>query len=809
VTPPSTLRAGLLAFLTAFITLFVQILVHRIVSAKLVNNFAFLVISLTMLGFACSGVILSRWLPRFLEDLGEALCICAVLFTATLVGATCVFYRIDPGTAYAVLRPGFVVSFFEWLPFALLFAIPFVFCGLILGTLLSAPQFSARSVYASDLAGSALGAFAVIPAIRYVGVETSLLAAAGTLLVGTPLLVSARRGGTRLALGLSVIGLLIAATQEERVFHMRYPSESALSFTQLPGSRWKLELMVWDPVARIEVMRMPPPDADRDPYPCLIGGNARFLSRFKRLLTQNNYAFTYAVDYDGKRDSLTGIEETIYSAAYEASSVTNPNVCVIGVGGGFDILTALNFDASRVTGVEINSATVDILTRYYRDYFRHWVDDPRLRLVGGEGRHFLATHPDRFDVLQLSGVDSYSGTAAAAHVFSENYLYTAEAFDLYLSRLTDSGIINMMRLEYKPPREMLRALVTAVGALRRAGSPRPAEHVIMLTAAARNFTALLVKKTPFTQAEERRVAEWAQKSPYFSVSASPSVNAERANIYQLFLSLGDPRLEILFRQAYPFDVSPAEDDRPFFFRYSRWNHLWSSRPGVEASVPIMEVSVLMLLAVIGVVGALCVLLPLGLFAIRGLRTAEAGRFGVFFASIGIGYMAIEMALLQKFGLFLGHPNYALSVVLAALLLATGVGSLLSERILQSLGQIRLVAYVLTLLILIEYGFVFSRLPSLVAWPFALKVMTVFALVSPIGVCLGTFMPSALEHLKVRAPGYAPWAWGINGIFSVLAPVISVGFSMTWGINALLLAAIPVYLVAGFAFPDSASARGRS
>jgi spermidine synthase len=151
------------------------------------------------------------------------------------------------------------------------------------------------------------------------------------------------------------------------------------------------------------------------------------------VLTQNNYAYTYAVDYDGMRESLAGIEETIYAAAYQAGGTPAPRVLVIGVGGGFDILTALYFHADRVTGAEINGATVGILTRSYRDYFRPWVEDPRVRLVHAEGRHFLATEPGAFDVIQLSGVDSYSGTPGAAHVFSENYLYTGQAVDLYWS----------------------------------------------------------------------------------------------------------------------------------------------------------------------------------------------------------------------------------------------------------------------------------------------------------------------------------------------------------------------------------------
>ena len=191
------------------------------------------------------------------------------------------------------------------------------------------------------------------------------------------------------------------------------------------------------------------------------------------------------VDWDGRAESLEGIERTIYAAAYEASSVASPRVLVVGVGGGFDILTALRYDAREVTGVEINGATLDIVTRVYRDYCGAWSKHPRVRLIEDEGRHHLAVHPDRYDILQLSGVDSYSGTPGAAHVFSESYLYTAEAFDLYFSRLTENGILNVMRLEQTPEREMLKALVTAVGNApagrhRDAGRAHPARDVARL-----------------------------------------------------------------------------------------------------------------------------------------------------------------------------------------------------------------------------------------------------------------------------------------------------------------------------------------
>ncbi|HVQ30624.1 MAG TPA: hypothetical protein VMV21_13635, partial [Vicinamibacteria bacterium] len=178
------------------------------------------------------------------------------------------------------------------------------------------------------------------------------------------------------------------------------------------------------------------------------------------------------------------------------------------------------------------------------------------------------------------------------------------------------------------------------------------------------------------------------------------------------------------------------------------------------------------------------------------------RLTIYFAALGVGYLAIEMALLQKFGLLLGHPNHALSVVLASLLLATGLGSLWARRIVSALGNIRFVSYVLAAAILIEYFAVFPRLPGLLPQPFSIRVLVVVLLVAPIGLCLGTFFPWVLDRLKDGAPSFAPWAWGVNGIFSVVAPVLSVAVSMSFGTTALLLAAIPVYLFAGLLLPST-------
>jgi spermidine synthase len=793
------LRASLLAFLTAFVTLFVQVLVHRMISAKLVNNYAFLVISLTMLGLAISGVVLSRALPLFLRNWGDALVGCAALFALTLLASAALFYRAGFDYGPIPSRLDYALGFLRFMPLALLFAVPFTFCGLILGSLLAAPDLPVGRVYFADLVGSAVGAFAVIPAIAHWGAERSALAGASALLAGTLLVEPPRRAATRVVAGLAAIALGVGFWAPDRVFALRYPTGTFLAYTQVPGSPLVLEHVAWDPVARIEVTRITPPDPATGLYACLIGSRREFHERFERVITQNNNAYTYAVAYDGRRASLLGIDETLYAAAYQVAP-PRPRVLVIGVGGGFDLLTALYHDAESVTGVEVNAATMDILRRTYASFFAPWVNDPRVRVVVDEGRRYLASRPDSYDVIQLSGVDSASGTPAAAHVFSESYLYTREAFDLYLNRLRPDGVLCLMRLEWNPPREMLRALVTAKEALRRAGVDRPEEQLVTVGSTTGDFAALLVKRRPFAPEELDRLRAWSSPSPYFRISAAPGEGAIDPNVYQSFVSLPDARSESAWVARYPFDVRPVDDDRPFFFRYSFWSDL---RPEGFRSLPIMELSLILLGLLVSSAAILCVYLPLRLLAAPGARFAPAGRYAVFFAGLGLGFLGIEVALLQKFGLFLGHPNYALSVVLAALLFASGVGSLLSPLLARAPQGLQGLSLALAATVLVEHFVVLPLLPRLVAWPFAARAALTFALVAPIGLLLGAFLPAGLEPLKAEAPAYVPWAWGVNGIFSVLAPVLAVAVSMTWGMGTLLLSALPAYLLAALALPRAA------
>jgi hypothetical protein len=784
-----------MAFVTAFATLCAQVLVHRLISARLLNNYAFLAVSLTMLGFACSGVVLSRLRERLLSRFDDVVVLCAVLFGFTLIGASAVFCHAPVGVR-ALTRAACLETLAGVLPLALLFAVPFFFVGLILGLLLTVPDVPVRRVYGFDLAGSGLGALAVMPMISRPGVEWSLLLLA-TLLPLLMLTLTRAGRATKMVTLAALVVMGGAALMRNSLLRIEYPKHTMLGSLATLGPPYGVEYVAWDPVARIELSRIPARAPEETGFPCLVGDDPWLYQRFGHMLTQNNHAFTLILDRTSEPLSRRGFDRTIYAAAYMASSVPRPRAFVIGVGGGFDVQTALAFDASAVRGVEVNQATLDILGHSHRQLFEPWISDPRVELVQADGRHELSRVPDRFDVIQLSGVDSYAGTPGAAHVFSENYLYTAEAFDLYLSHLTDQGIVNVMRMEFRPEREMLKVLITAVAALRRAGARQPADHIVMVGASTDNFNALLMKRTPFSAAELDRIAAWVASNHYLKLLVRPGTPP--ANVYGHFLGLGDTTQESAFIAASPFDLRPATDDRPFFFRHSRWSHLW---PGSAVrSVPALELTLSSLFVLVGLAVVLCVALPLRALSRKLPPGLPRGRYGILLAAAGVGYMGVEIALMQWLGLLLGHPNYAMSVVLASLLVASGIGALLAERVLAWVGSLRVVGGGVALGVVVYLALVFPRLRAAVSYPFFVRVLLALLLVAPFGLAMGIFLPAALERLRRRAAALVPWAWGVNGIFSVMAPVLAVAISTTWGISVLLLVAAGVYLVAGFSMPE--------
>jgi hypothetical protein len=365
----------------------------------------------------------------------------------------------------------------------------------------------------------------------------------------------------------------------------------------------------------------------------------------------------------------------------------------------------------------------------------------------------------------------------------------------------------MMRLEHAPPREMLRALVTAVGALRRSGVPEPARHIVTLTQTNGAFTALLVKKTPFNEGELGRLRAWVTTMP-FVLTASPDGQV-RSSAYESYLRSVRRGEDEAFLKEYPFTIAPSTDDWPFFFRFSKWSHLdpdsvWRR----NWSLPVMEWTLLSLALVFGFCACFAVGLPLARRTDHPLATREAGRATLFFGAIGLGYLLVEIALLQRLGLILGHPNRALSVVLACLLLFSGIGAYLSSRWVGTDRALRLAAAALCGVILVLWLIVFPLTEAFLRQPGWLAVVVAILAAGVPGLLMGVFMPLGLSRLAENGDGaLVPWAWGVNGMASVMAPIAAIGVSMEFGSSVALLLAIPCYVAATSSVPKPRSIAG--
>jgi spermidine synthase len=675
--------------------------------------------------------------------------------------------------------------------------VPFAFSGMAIGTYLAIPSERAGRLYAFDLGAAALGCLASM-AVTWVGLER-LTAAACVLVVCARLLLHRPRRATEWTLaGAAALASLLAVASPDRLLTIKPVPGSMLSRVVEGGGR--IVETRWDPAARIEVAEAPAgfiPNMFRR-WPALTGQDPALLAEMRSFLTQNNYAFTLMVDSAAPAERFReGVRQTIYSAGYVAVETRSPHpkAMVVGVGGGFDVLTALANGASSVTGVEINGATLAILRDRYQGASGHFLNDPRVRLEHADGRHFIARSQERFDVIQLSGVDSYSGAQAGAHVFSETYLYTVEAMKAYLEHLTPGGVLNVMRLEQPQPQEVLRIVSTYVTALRELGVEDPARHIVCLQQRNGFFVAALVSLQPFSPSEIEHLASWADGTASIQLSADAlSAGASRSG-HEDFLRAAAAGREDQFRRDYPAIIWPATDDWPFFFQFSRWGDLIDWLRDGSVRPPVLPIALSFLALLLGALMLLTVITPLVVFARRGLRMARPVPHIAYFALLGLAFLTIELFLMQRLALLLGGPGYSVTVVLMTLLLGGGLGSASSPWLLRTLRGPLHLAFLLAGVALLLPA-LDEPLRRAITLGLPARIAVAAALTAPLGFLMGVWFPLGLDHLKATVPELVPWAWGVNGVFSVLAPILAIASATTIGETLTFLSAVPMYLAAG-------------
>ena len=775
-----TLLAGLA--LTSFAALLLELALTRLFSVVLFYHFAFLAISIALLGLGAGGVfaylfktklagISTRKLAAYL-CMGNALMLPAVLETVLHV------------------RVALEVSSKNFLHLTAIYmiaAVPFLFTGLLFSVVFARQTQPIPWLYGADLAGGSMACLAVVPLLNWWGGPNTILFA-GVAQAIAAVLWGQNRTERRVA-GLFAVALLtlIVANHSGTLIDVVY----AKGMFRDPA--W-VEFSRWNAISRVEVDRQ---------------GQAK-------AIVIDADASTYIMNADLKHWHDTEWESDLMSAPPALANALRPRgeFAIIGPGGGVDVLRAVANGSPSVTGIEINPIiATTIMRERYADYAQHLYERPDVHLHVTDGRSFLRSTPQRFDVVQMTLVDTWASTAAGAFALSENNLYTVEAFREYFDHLKPEGMIAITRWEFRQPREALRVVSVAMDALHRLGVADPARNFIVASEGTLDADGIpvvvLAKKTAFTAEEESTVRAHMAQYPDLAALYLPS--QPENNPFSNLIASNDP---YGFAQGYAYNVTPVSDNAPFFFFTLKAGQILRQE-GLERGVDWkvnLGVLVLLLVLVISFAAVLVFLiLPLALKKEKGRPLPW--RL-LYFVAVGLGYILVEIAFIQRFVLFLGHPTYALTVVIFLLMLSSGAGSLFSRR---WLLRTQLAWIPLVLVVAVLLGNVFflpSRLAALVGLGFGLRLLVSGVVLIPLGFVMGMPFPTGLRALanlpRFRIPGAeldaeaadnaVEWAWAMNASASVLGSVLAMVVAIQFGLNVTLACGAAAYLFALLLIP---------
>jgi hypothetical protein len=756
--------------------LLLQLTLTRLFSATMYYHFAFLAIALALFGSGASGVLVYALAGRLRSvATSRALVVVALLFAATTVAALLVilgnpFSPVDP-PAVTLRHLAFVYG---------ATALPFVFGGAAISLAVARFAGSMSRLYVFDLGGAAAGCLLVIPLLDRLGAIDTVLAIAVLGWAAAVAFAGSEEGnaggiGRRGRALIAVAGLLFAGlfAWNRATGHLEVRRAKGLDEKgHILFEKWNSfsRVTVWGSLQDSSVVIMI--DADAGTL-VLRGGGV-----------------------PGQREWLmTRVEALAYHLK------RGVNALVIGPGGGADVAMAQAFGARSVTAVEVNPIIAeDVMSR---DPFRAWsgaiYEQPGVRLVVDEARSFIRSAPERYDVIQATMVDTWAATAAGAFALTENNLYTVEAFRDYLDRLTPDGVISFTRWHVDPPDQLLRLAAIARAAMAERGIGDPARHLVVVRGPvegqrARAPATVLVKASPFTDEEVKRLETIATGQglvPLYTPLTRPPGDLTR------IVTAEDPAA---VWRSLPSDVSPTRDDRPFFFHTVRPSRLADVRLGWNDEWQKTNLGTFVLAGLAVLTPLVTVGFILGPLAVAGARAGETGvrlLWLLGFAGLGLGYVMVEVVLVQKCILFLGHPVYALTVVLFSLLAWSAAGSFLSGWV----GEERLGVLMPSILVGVAalvtvYAFGLSPFfQACVGFPRPARLLLAATVLAPLGVALGAPMPSAIRLLNRAAPRAVPWAWGVNGAASVLGSVGALVVALLAGFDRALLLAAVAYLLA--------------
>jgi hypothetical protein len=522
-------------------------------------------------------------------------------------------------------------------------------------------------------------------------------------------------------------------------------------------------------------------------------------------------------EVNDNRESLQFISHMMSALPYQI--LHKPDVLVLGAGGGMDVLQGLYYQARHIDAVELNPQIVDLVSKKYAEYSGYIYDNKSVKLHVADARAYVSRSDDHYDLIQLALLDSFNASSAGLYSLNESYLYTVEAVDEYIEHLTENGILALTRWIKLPPRDTLKLFATAIDALKRRGITNPEQHLVLV----RNWnnSTLLIKRQPFVEIELAKIRQFTQIHG-FDLAYYPGIKAGETNQFNILepdyfyiaalALLGEQR--DTFIKQYKYDIEPATDDRPYFFHFFKWKLLTEilSLPSNQGILLIewgtMIVGMTLSQAIVASVGL--IIFPLWLYRRRNKESKKQAGISyipvfTYFFAIGLAFMFIEIAFIQKFILFLGHPLYAIAVVLCAFLLFAGMGSALAKRFVEKFSC-ESIFYFITGCCIVYMVFLPSIFELLLGQPDVIKIILSLVLIAPLAFFMGMPFPIGMSSLAEKHSETIPWAWGVNGCSSVISSVLVILLAMNFGFNIVIVFALGFYMLAGIVLFKSLSGR---
>lgn len=762
-----------------------EVFLTRIFSVILYYHYAFMAVSVAMFGLTLGAVLVFLRQPIPSAHLDRKLGQLALWTAILIIMAISIQLSIPLQFVNRAAPARYLVQTY------ILAALPFIPAGMFICLALTRFQ-KVGALYAADLVGAGIGC-ALVPALLFTfgGPGATVVAGAVACLAALVQIRSARPAwaGAVLLLSIGLVGFAFA-NRDGGWLRIRW---------RHTGAEPKALHESWNAFSRITVrplLQNIPFGWGIDPehFPHLRPVEELYLEI-------DSGAATPLTRFDGNLDRLDHLR---YDVTAFAHLLRQPaDVLIIGAGGGRDVLTALAFRQRSVRAVEVNPNTVRAVNDLFGDFTGHLDRLPQVTFVTDEGRSYLAATADKFDIIQASFIDTVAATAAGAYTFVENGLYTVEAWKLFLSRLRPQGILTFSRFYYGSttvPVEIYRTVALAVAALKSFGVSDPASHILLITnrnAQVKEVVAtILLSPSPFSGND---IAKARDECVRLRCEVALSKENSKDSIFDEMLG----RAPIARLSQFPFDISPPLDDRPFFFFHVRVADIlrgkkWRAYGGSAFNLPAVQILVT-LTAITTLLGLALILLPRIWLGIGGRWPSrpKLSLAPLYFAAIGLAFMFVEIGLIQRFSLLLGNPTYGFTVVLLGLLTLGGLGSLMAEHLgkrLQVSRQWIILGSLPVGLLGAEAASSYLLAPG-VGTGEASRILLSLLLISVPALLMGLPFPMGMAAVQRASDQRAAWYWAINGACSVVASVLAMVCSLTFGIRMTIMLGVLFY---GFA-----------